>query len=147
MSMLRHHSQFSTPVLTAADAATIAREGKRRYWPSAPYPFDEIYNKLFERPQPASALGSTLIRSALTRLASTEVITGGAGPYGPLGVLWIQHALGRRGKVMGLSDATMATLSTSIIVDLAVILFSIDTGCAPELAPKRRWMSMWTPLL
>ncbi|KAL9932568.1 hypothetical protein V8E36_008685 [Tilletia maclaganii] len=28
----------------------------------------------------------------------------------------------------------MATLSTSIIFDLAVILFSIDTGCAPELA-------------
>ncbi|KAK0553249.1 Cyclin-dependent kinase 2 [Tilletia horrida] len=58
----------------------------------------------------------------------SSVDTRGAGPYGPVGELWIFDAFTRRAKTMGLKDLTISTMSQVIIPQLAALLLHHDAG-------------------
>ncbi|KAL9936264.1 hypothetical protein V8E36_005106, partial [Tilletia maclaganii] len=84
----------------------------------------------------ATSPGTLLITQALDRPASDSVDICGAGPYGPVGALWLQQALRRRGMTMGLPEAKLATLSQTILLDLTALLFSLDSGVALDVARR-----------
>ncbi|KAE8217334.1 hypothetical protein CF319_g8555 [Tilletia indica] len=134
VELLRSTNPFD--LHTDRDAHAIRRQGLRLFWPSPPYEFDQIHQTLFAVPSAHQAPGSCLIRSQLRAKDTSDLNTTGAGPYGPVGELWIWSAFQQRATAMGLSSTHIDKLSRSIIPELSALLLSIDAGISIDIAQE-----------
>ncbi|KAE8230007.1 hypothetical protein CF326_g5000 [Tilletia indica] len=119
---------------TAQRAAYLLRQGKRLYWPTAPYNFDNVYGRLFGS---ATAPGSILLLSSMRSAPSSSpasVDTRGAGPYGPAGELWISAAVFKRARTIGFDIARIEAILSILIPKLAILLLALDSGDTVEQA-------------
>ncbi|KAL9933606.1 hypothetical protein V8E36_007264 [Tilletia maclaganii] len=94
---MSQHAQAPPFTVHSSDAiAVIIQEGRRHYWPDSNYNFSSIRDKRFLLPDPASAPGSVLVRTLSRSKDILELNTRGAGPYGPVGELYILEAFRER---------------------------------------------------
>ncbi|KAE8236263.1 hypothetical protein A4X03_0g9498, partial [Tilletia caries] len=94
--------------------------------------FDTIFNKLFGSPMSA---GNEVLRTALRpRPPDSFTDTRGAGPYGPVGELWLNFCVHYRAQAIGFDLDHIEAISHALIPELAAELLHLDSGYSPEEA-------------
>ncbi|KAE8217172.1 hypothetical protein CF319_g8675 [Tilletia indica] len=111
----------------------LRQQGSRLYWPEPDYDFSQTFDKLFGS---ATAPGSRLLRTFLRpgRPKPSVLDTTGAGPYGPVGELWLLICVGTRADHLELPVNKIDEFITDLIPELAAELLCIDTGYTIETA-------------
>ncbi|KAE8206899.1 hypothetical protein CF327_g7465, partial [Tilletia walkeri] len=111
----------------------LRQQGSQLYWPESDYDFSQTFNKLFGS---ATAPGSRLLRTFLRpgRPKPSVLDTTGAGPYGPVGELWLLICVGTRADHLELPVNNIDEFITDLIPELAAELLCIDTGYTIDTA-------------
>ncbi|KAK0558464.1 Cyclin-dependent kinase 2 [Tilletia horrida] len=120
--------------ISSATAQSVCSEGQRLFWPSASYDFSSIPSKLFRN---GLSPGSVVLRTATRQPPDlSKIDTRGAGPYGPVGELWIVTSLWQRCTTISISAEEIQPLAQLLVPLLTIELLIIDTGVDKRTAHR-----------